>query len=317
MTVTQSLSRAAMSARRLSVAIGMLGTMSLSAHADPAVKEFYIGTSPRQMYVQSWIPSERKSTPPVAIIMIHGGSHTGTTWTMPLDDTQGWAARFAREGQQVYVVDWPGVGRSGFWPETLDDGPGTILTALEGLLEQTGPAVLIGHSIGGALSFKLVERKPHLVRAVVALAPASVEIRNASVPPADPGKLLVQTREAVMQRFANSETFPKDKFDEYFRSLVPISSRIRNAAVGVTDDFKLDRTRLDIWKKLPVLFLVAEEDRTVPTSVGEETAKIMGVPMTFLGRDWKMPGHGHLYILEKGNDAIAARIQEWIAGNVK
>lgn len=48
-----------------------------------------------------------------------------------------------------------------------------------------------------------------------------------------------------------------------------------------------------------------------------EPEVVMGVPMTFLGRDWKMPGYGHLYILEKGNDVIAARIQDWIAGNVR
>jgi pimeloyl-ACP methyl ester carboxylesterase len=117
----------------------------------------------------------------------------------------------------------------------------------------------------------------------------------------------------ALQRFANSELFPKANFDDYFRSLVPYSPRIRNAAVGANDELKLDRKRLDIWKQVPVLFLVAEEDRTVPNALSEETAKIMGLQQILLGRDWGMPGHGHLFIIEKGNDAIAKRVQDWVA----
>ena len=107
--------------------------------------------------------------------------------------------------------------------------------------------------------------------------------------------------------------FPKDSFDNYFSSLVPQSPpRIRNAAVGVNDDLKLDRNRLGVWKKIPVLFLVAEEDRTVPNALSEETAKVMGLQQVLLGRDWGMPGHGHLFIIEEGNDAIAKWVQDWI-----
>jgi len=61
------------------------------------------------------------------------------------------------------------------------------------------------------------------------------------------------------------------------------------------------------------LFLVAEEDRTVPNALSEETAKVMGLQQILLGRDWGMPGHGHLFIVEIGNGSIAQRVQEWVA----
>jgi pimeloyl-ACP methyl ester carboxylesterase len=301
------------SVRTAFMSAGICSLMFASAHADSKIREFYVGMPPYQMYVQQWLVPAGKPVRPTPIVMIHGGVHTGTAWTTQPDGQPGWAPRFVDEGWPVYVVDWPGVGRSGFWPETLTTGADNVVDALIALLERTGSAVLVGHSIGGALSFKVAERKPDLVRAIVALAPASMEVPSTAVPTAAPDKPVIVTREAALQRFANSEFFPKERFDEYFRSLVPYSPRIRNAAVGANDELKLDRSRLDVWRKMPVLFLVAEEDRTVPNALSEETSKVMGLQQTLLGRDWGMPGHGHLFIIENGNDAIAKRVQDWVA----
>ena len=62
---------------------------------------------------------------------------------------------------------------------------------------------------------------------------------------------------------------------------------------------KLDRNRVDVWKRLPVLFVAAENDRTVPNALSEETARVMGVKHILLGRDWGMPGHGHVFVIER------------------
>lgn len=284
-----------------------------TASAEHFLSEFFVGSRPYPMYVQRWAPAAGSPTRSVPIILIHGGSHTGTMWTTAPNGEPGWVFLFMRQGWPVYVVDWPGVGRSGTWPESLTMGAGEIVAALVALLEKTGPAVLVGHSIGGGLSFKVAEERPALVRAVVALAPASVEFPNPNVPVAPLDRPVSTSREVAMQRFANSALFPKEAFDDYVLSLVPYSPRIRNAAVGAGDELKLDRGRLDVWKKVPVLFLAAEEDRTLPNHLSEETARVIGVPHTLLGRDWGMPGHGHLYVIEHGNAAIARRIQDWIA----
>ena len=301
------------SPRKLFLALSVCALGGASAGAEPAVRELYVGTAPYQMYVQRWAAAADKPARPAPVIMIHGGVHTGSAWTTEPDGQPGWAPRFAEQGWTVYVVDWPGVGRSGYWPETLTTGAGKVVDALIALMQRTGAAVLVGHSIGGALSFKVAEQRPDLVRAIVALAPASMEVASTAVPAAPLDKPVIVPRDVALQRFANSALFPKDSFDSYFASLVPYSPLIRNAAVGANDDLKLDRSRLDVWKKVPLLFLVAEEDRTVPNALSEETAKVMGLPQVLLGRDWGMPGHGHLFIIEKGNDAIAKRVQDWIA----
>src|ERR1041384_1968329 len=71
-------------------------------------REFFYG----QMYVEIRIPA--KQTHPYPIIMVHGGSMSGTNYTGTPDGREGWAQYFVRQGYAVYVVDQPGRGRSGF-----------------------------------------------------------------------------------------------------------------------------------------------------------------------------------------------------------
>jgi pimeloyl-ACP methyl ester carboxylesterase len=48
-----------------------------------------------------------------SVVMVHGGSHTGSCYLMTAEGKPGWAYRFAERGYRVAVPDWPGHGRSG------------------------------------------------------------------------------------------------------------------------------------------------------------------------------------------------------------
>jgi pimeloyl-ACP methyl ester carboxylesterase len=65
-----------------------------------------------QMYVEVRIPARK--TKPYPIIMVHGGTMSGTNFTGTPDGREGWAQYFVRQGYAVYVVDQPGRGRSGY-----------------------------------------------------------------------------------------------------------------------------------------------------------------------------------------------------------
>ena len=67
-----------------------------------------------QMYVEVRIPAQRSRRYPV--IMVHGGTMSGTNFTGTPDGREGWAQYFVRQGYAVYVVDQPGRGRSGYLP---------------------------------------------------------------------------------------------------------------------------------------------------------------------------------------------------------
>ncbi|MEX2034281.1 MAG: alpha/beta hydrolase, partial [Xanthobacteraceae bacterium] len=66
--------------------------------------------------VEYFIPRTRKS--PTPIVMIHGGSQTGTNFTATPDGREGWAQYFLRRGHAVYVVDQVARGRSAHWSQS-------------------------------------------------------------------------------------------------------------------------------------------------------------------------------------------------------
>ena len=65
-----------------------------------------------QMYVEVRIPARQTHRYP--IVMVHGGTMSGTNFTGTPDGREGWAQYFVRQGYAVYVVDQPGRGRSGY-----------------------------------------------------------------------------------------------------------------------------------------------------------------------------------------------------------
>src|SRR6201987_3209621 len=65
-----------------------------------------------QMYVEVRIPA--KQTHPYPIVMVHGGTMSGTNYPGTPDGREGWAQYFGRQGYAVYVVDQPGRARSGY-----------------------------------------------------------------------------------------------------------------------------------------------------------------------------------------------------------
>ncbi len=295
-------------------AFAAIASLISPAQAELSIREFFVGQPPFQMYVQQWKDSAPGRPALGSLILIHGGAHTGVGFTTTPNGEEGWALNFARRGWDVYVVDWPGLGRSGSTPANSDESILDVANTLGELIKKVGPAVLVGHSIGGALGIKLSERDPASVRALVALAPAAVEIPNKAVPRAPLGTPILVPRQGALSRFANSDLFPKDpeSVENYISSLVAMSPKIRNAAIGITDELKLDRSKTDLWKTLPVLYLVAENDMTVPRASSDETARLMGVKPVALGADWGMPGHGHMFPLEKGQSDIAGRVHQWL-----
>jgi pimeloyl-ACP methyl ester carboxylesterase len=73
-------------------------------------KQYTVG----QIYAEFMIPAERRH--PFPVIMVHGGTMSGTNYTGTPDGRDGWAQDFVRAGYAVYVVDQVGKGRSAYFP---------------------------------------------------------------------------------------------------------------------------------------------------------------------------------------------------------
>ena len=68
-----------------------------------------------QLYAEYQIPAARSH--PFPVIMVHGGSQSGSNFTGTPDGRDGWAQFFLRRGYAVYVVDQVGRGRAAYRPE--------------------------------------------------------------------------------------------------------------------------------------------------------------------------------------------------------
>jgi pimeloyl-ACP methyl ester carboxylesterase len=62
------------------------------------------------LYAQYQIPPDARELP---LVMVHGGCQTGKTWETTPDGREGLQTIFVRRGFAVYVIDFPGRGRSG------------------------------------------------------------------------------------------------------------------------------------------------------------------------------------------------------------
>jgi pimeloyl-ACP methyl ester carboxylesterase len=69
-----------------------------------------------QLYAEYFIPQTLAS--PYPIVMIHGGSQTGTNFTGTPDGREGWAQYFLRRGHAVYVADQVARGRSAHFSQS-------------------------------------------------------------------------------------------------------------------------------------------------------------------------------------------------------
>ena len=65
-----------------------------------------------QMYVWYQIPKQLRR--PYPVVLVHGGGQTGTNFLRTPDGRPGWADFFLQEGYTVYVIDWPGHGKSNY-----------------------------------------------------------------------------------------------------------------------------------------------------------------------------------------------------------
>jgi pimeloyl-ACP methyl ester carboxylesterase len=121
----------------LNAVMALFGAGAAKAADDPPMVLktqgfFYVGGKPAdikghthvvgQMYVDFFIPE--KQAHPYPIVMVHGGTRTGTTYLGTPDGREGWAQYFVRRGYAVYVVDQPGRGRSGYQTEVY--GPSKV-----------------------------------------------------------------------------------------------------------------------------------------------------------------------------------------------
>jgi pimeloyl-ACP methyl ester carboxylesterase len=244
---------------------------------------------------------------PVPLLFVHGGCLAAWCWDEHFLDF------FSDRGFRAVAVSWRGHGES-----TLSKPLSrcSIADYLEDVCwaadKVDGQPVLIGHSTGGFLVQKYLENRN---------APAGVLL--ASTPPQGilRASMRVWLRHPWVAVRANTfgqshEVFntPKRAREYLFCSRTPeplVESGATRAepdslrAVFVDQVFRLPKPER---VTTPLLVLGAEEDGLVTNAEVRATARSYGTQAELF------PGMGHMMMLEPGWQAVAERIDGWLAG---
>ena len=304
-----------------------------SAQARPASgkrnwsRAFFSGTAQNPIYVDHFPAQGGARALPV--VMVHGGCHTGQCYLATPDGREGWAPRFASAGREVFVVDWPGHGRSPLSKDLARLATRAIAESLLVLLETVGPAILLVHSASGPMAWWIAERAPHAVAGILGIAPGAPaniltvlpddadEIVKLShdvslgCPVMTPEDRPVVVGEAFKRSFwANAPRFPASAFDQYSLSIVPESARLFN------ERFNIGGRGLRIGdpaalKDTPILIVTGDHDPRHPRAMDEATARFLGAGFVGLP-DEGVSGNGHMPMIENNSDAIADRLLRWL-----
>jgi pimeloyl-ACP methyl ester carboxylesterase len=320
------------------------------------------------MYVEFQIPG--KVAHPFPVVMIHGGSQTGTNFTGTPDGRDGWAQYFLRRGYAVYVVDQVARGRAAQWsqangpvtaanitrleqrfvaPERFDlwpqahlhtQWPGTgkpgdpsfdqfyasqfpsladfpLQQALNrdatvALLDRIGPAVLLVHSQSGAFAWPIADKRPGLIKAIVAVEPNG--------PPAHD----VDFKGAPEWFTDNPHLKPYGLMDVPLTYDPPVSEAAPLTFVREDKPERPDYVRcwaqaesarkLVNLRSTPILIVTSEA--SYHAAYDHCTVRYLaqaGVKSTFVRLpDAGIHGNGHMMMLEKNSDAIAGVMADWL-----
>jgi pimeloyl-ACP methyl ester carboxylesterase len=225
------------------------------------------------------------------VVLVHGFGESLLAWRAVFD-------QLARSAD-VIALDLPGFGLSSKPPSgyATDSLAADVLGALTALGVRR--AILVGHSMGGAVVFAAALRDPGRVRALVLVDPALVgtpapvsEARRSDSARGSAAPLIAEY-EALRTRFAAPHDPDWLAETDSARAYAPADDpAYRGAVAAVLREFDfayLTDERVDAWR-LPTLVLWGEFDEIFPLEEGRRLAgRLKGATFEVVPRSWHRP----------------------------
>jgi pyruvate dehydrogenase E2 component (dihydrolipoamide acetyltransferase) len=245
---------------------------------------------------------------PETIVFLHGLGGSQTTWSTVL-------GAFA-ETYRVVALDLPGHGASDKpSPETADYSIPALANAVGEVIEKLElfPAVIVGHSLGGAAALQLALDRPKLVRGLVLVNSAGLgsEISQELIDriAAEPSR--EQARGLLELYFQDRRFILERGVDEMHaaRTAPGADAATKAIAAAAFPNATQEANFLDRLGELevPVLLIWGERDRVIPAA--HAVAAATALPTAWLEI---MAGVGHVPQVEAA-PAFAAVVNRWLA----
>lgn len=243
---------------------------------------------------------QKHATP---LLFVHGKWHGAWCWE------EHFLPFFAEQGYEAYALSLRGHGASKgrIWGASIADYVNDVEQVAGGLKT---PPVLIGHSMGGFITQKYLEKQP---------APAAVVLT--SVPPYGlwPATFALLRRHplVVLKVLAKLRMYPVVETpalarDALFSADMPAEQVAAYQKRFNDESFRayLDELGLNLVRskrvKTPILVIGAEKDTVISQKAVRDTAKAYGTSAEMF------PDMAHDVMLESGWEAVAKRIVEWL-----
>ncbi|MBN1953517.1 MAG: alpha/beta hydrolase [Anaerolineae bacterium] len=226
-----------------------------------------------------------------AIILIHGAGGSRLHWPAALRRLPG----------TVYAIDLPGHGRAGgSGRKRIDQYAAGVVGLMNGLeIEQ---AVLIGHSMGGAIAQVVALSAPRRVLALVLLATGA----RLRVAPALLNGLQQNATGAIqlITQWAWGPNAAPDLVAAAEQTMLGTDPQVLHDDFAACDQFDV-RDQID-GIEAPTLILTGTEDQMTPPRFGQWLQEHIAS-----ARFQPVEGAGHMLMLEQPGD-VAASIEEFL-----
>jgi pimeloyl-ACP methyl ester carboxylesterase len=232
---------------------------------------------------------------------------------------------------------WPQAERHTRWPGNAEPGDPTFdnyyaggigsmqnremqnqmnIDALALLLDRVGPSVVVVHSQSGAYGWPLIQARPELVKALIALEPSGPPVYGVAFHGApewfsDAGGLKPWGLTITSMEYEPALTSPDDlQFVQQEMPDAPDKIRCWMQAAPAR--------QLSKFENSPILIVESEASFYAPYN--HCTAKYLeqaGVPATYVKtQDEGFPGGGHMFMIELDSDDVAQIVQDWLTESV-
>ena len=197
-----------------------------------------------------------------------------------------------------------------------------------------GTVVLLAHSMGGALGWRIAELCGEQIVAIVAIAPGApgnlapepeIESEEAdglvvrtpfrTITLADEGPSIADRSFVVDKLVGGSSRFPRECLDGYARSLTATGSRLLYERANVRgSQVRMDNPRC--LKGIPIMIVTGSEDLDHPRDADGALADWLSAQGATVEFAWLpdrgINGNGHMLMLERNSDEIAALVIDWL-----
>jgi pimeloyl-ACP methyl ester carboxylesterase len=243
------------------------------------------------------------------LVLVHGLGGAAANWLA--------LAPLLLPGRRLLVPELPGHGGS----EPLPAAPSLNAYADRIALLLDGPAAVVGHSLGGAISLRLALRRPELVSALVLAGAAGISSGTRQARYAltmtgliKPGKRIAPHRRRVARSAllktlvfgrwgaADPPAFPAEVAEAFLSGPARHTDTVSAAKALVRDDPRSDLDRV----QCPVLLLWGARDHQLPIDDAFDYARRLRAPLRTIA------DCGHLLIGERP-EACADAIESFLA----